>query len=117
MRPGRPAMRSPSQREVGPVRRFFRALARCLAARTDASGIKVPHRLLIEVNANAMMVQDEGGRVTLVNRAWESTFGYRREEAIGRQARELLPGLGDERNAGSHSREFKWTPPGKAPLH
>jgi two-component system sensor histidine kinase/response regulator len=110
-------MRSPSRRRQGPVRAVLHGLARWFAPRRDASGTDVPHHLLIEVNANAMMVQDQSGRVILVNRAWESTFGYRRQEAIGRQARELLPGLADERAAGTHSREFKWTPPGKVPLH
>ena len=47
-------------------------------------------RALAESAHDAIMMTDPGGRLTFWNRASETLFGWRRDEAVGRQVHELL---------------------------
>jgi PAS domain S-box-containing protein len=48
-------------------------------------------RLVVEAAPNAMIMVDEEGRITLANPQAEKTFGYSREELLGRSIDMLVP--------------------------
>ena len=48
-------------------------------------------RLIIEATANAVVMADETGRITLVNVQTEQQFGYRRDELLSMTLEELVP--------------------------
>jgi PAS domain S-box-containing protein len=48
------------------------------------------HKAVIEAALDAIIVNDERGRIVEFNPAAERTFGYRREDALGRNLAELL---------------------------
>lgn len=48
-------------------------------------------RSLLEAAPDAMIISSEDGRISLVNSQVEVMFGFRREELIGRNIRELVP--------------------------
>lgn len=49
-------------------------------------------KLLEAVIQDAMIVEDQAGRITLCNEAAEKLFGYGRQELLGRGVRMVLPG-------------------------
>ncbi len=49
------------------------------------------YRAVIDMVPDAVVVTDEDGRVTLVNRQAEALFGYKREELLGRPVERLVP--------------------------
>src|ERR1700688_3788581 len=48
-------------------------------------------RSLLEAAPDAMIISSEDGRISLVNSQAEVMFGFRREELIGQNIRELVP--------------------------
>jgi protein-histidine pros-kinase len=48
-------------------------------------------RLAVEAAPNAMMMVDREGRITLLNRQVERSFGYTQEELLGRSIETLVP--------------------------
>ena len=48
-------------------------------------------RTLIEASPNGMLVLDEAGRITAINKATEELFGYDRSELLGRPIEILVP--------------------------
>jgi PAS domain S-box-containing protein len=48
-------------------------------------------RTLIEASPNGMLLVDEAGRITAVNKATEELFGYDRSELLGRPVEILVP--------------------------
>jgi len=55
-------------------------------------------RLVVEASPNAMLLVDEGRRITLVNRKTEQLFGHDRDDLLGQTIECLLP----ERFRGQH---------------
>ncbi|MBN9886944.1 hybrid sensor histidine kinase/response regulator [Salipiger abyssi] len=67
--------------------RLFR-LARKRADEVQAAGARM--QTIVETSPNAIIVTDETGTIHQFNAAAERIFGYRREEACGRVARDFL---------------------------
>ncbi|MFN2590477.1 MAG: GAF domain-containing protein [Actinomycetota bacterium] len=71
-------------------------------AEADVRRTEARRRAILEASLDAIVAMDEGGRITEFSRAAERTFGYSRDEAIGRELAELLipPDLRDRHRAG-----------------
>jgi len=55
------------------------------------SKAELKFRTLLEAAPDAMIISSEDGRISLVNSQGEVMFGFRREELIGQNIRELVP--------------------------
>jgi PAS domain S-box-containing protein len=55
------------------------------------SKAELKFRTLLEAAPDAMIISSEDGRISLVNSQAEVMFGFRREELIGQNIRELVP--------------------------
>jgi PAS domain S-box-containing protein len=62
------------------------------------------HKAVIESALDAIIVNDERGRIVEFNPAAERTFGYRRKEALGRDLAELLI---PDSDGGTHRQAFR----------
>ncbi|HEY7524667.1 MAG TPA: PAS domain S-box protein [Candidatus Limnocylindrales bacterium] len=60
-------------------------------------------RAVLEASPNAVLAIDRDGRITYVNPALEATFGYPREDLLGRAVEMLLPEPLRERHVGHRS--------------
>src|SRR5579884_87235 len=56
-------------------------------------------RSLLEAAPDAILITDEGGLITLANSRTDSLFGYSRQELLGHNIRELLPGWSSSQGA------------------
>ncbi|MCX5724531.1 MAG: PAS domain S-box protein [Nitrospirae bacterium] len=63
-------------------------------------------RLVVEAVPSAILLVDEQGLMTLVNRQAERMFGYTRQELLGQPIEILLPARFRATHAGHHSRFF-----------
>ena len=76
-----------------------RTLAKVEAARAHAEAdaahrineTQKRFRLLVEANANGLLVADSGGHIVLANVALERMFGYDKDELLGQPIEVLLP--------------------------
>jgi PAS domain-containing protein len=48
-------------------------------------------RRLLETQAEAIVIVDDGGEIVIVNEQAERMFGYRREELLGQRVELLIP--------------------------
>jgi PAS domain S-box-containing protein len=73
-----------------------------LARSADTTAGRAPMRAVLQAALDAVVAIDGAGRVVEWNRAAERIFGYRAEEAIGRELAELIvpPELRDRHRAG-----------------
>ncbi len=59
---------------------------------TERKRLDARFRLAVEAAPNAMIMINQGGAITLVNRQTELLFGYSREELLGQKVDMLVPG-------------------------
>jgi PAS domain S-box-containing protein len=72
------------------------------AASVELSGSSERYRTLMDSAPDALLVADADGRILLANARAEETFGYGREELVGRALAEIIPqGLHARRRDGS----------------
>jgi PAS domain S-box-containing protein len=68
-------------------------IGQAVERRRDAehlSAARTRHQAMLDVALDAVISMDDGGRVLEFNPAAEHTFGYRAEEAVGRELAELI---------------------------
>ena len=61
-------------------------------------------RSLLEAAPDAMIISSEEGQISLVNSQVETVFGFHREELIGKNIRDLVPGWSGHSSAAADSR-------------
>jgi diguanylate cyclase (GGDEF)-like protein/PAS domain S-box-containing protein len=66
-------------------------------------------RDLLEAQAEAIVIVDEGGKIVIVNASAEEMFGYTREELVGQQIELLTPEGSRDRHA-AHRRGYDASP-------
>lgn len=76
---------------------------------TEARASGERFRALLEAAPSAILLVDEGGRISLMNAEAERMFGYAREELLGRDLERLLPGTLREVHA-RHRRDYTLNP-------
>ena len=100
-----PMIRSPDRPLLDAIEALGGQIGRFLEHRWAEAGVRAAHtvhRAILEAALDCIISMDDHGRITEFNPAAEATFGYRRDDVIGREMADVIipPSLRDAHRRG-----------------
>ena len=69
----------------------FRSLAQIRQAETALRENEIRLRSILDATPDPLLIANEQGKITLINREFENCYGYTREEVVGKKLEYLVP--------------------------